>query len=103
MTRLSDSDSKQLFLTALDSVEKNGERVILQRNGQDIAVVAPIKDLARLETEPADQPAAESERPIWEQIIEIGKRIPQQELARIPTDLSKNLDHYLYGSPNREE
>ncbi len=60
MTRLSDSDSKQLFLTALDSVEKNGERVILQRNGRDIAVVTPIEDLARLETEPADQPAAES-------------------------------------------
>ena len=29
--------------------------------------------------------------------------IPLEELAAIPPDLSKNLDHYLYGHPKVEE
>ncbi len=28
----------------------------------------------------------------------IAKDVPEEEWARIPSDLSKNLDHYLYGS-----
>jgi hypothetical protein len=39
------------------------------------------------------------EPPIWETIVEIGKKIPEEAWAEIPTDLARNLDHYLYGSP----
>jgi len=28
----------------------------------------------------------------------ISETVPQSEWARLPTDLSKNLDHYLYGN-----
>jgi|1185.fasta_scaffold16595_2 hypothetical protein len=41
-------------------------------------------------------------RPFWEEILEIGARIPQEELDKIPEDLAKNLDHYLYGAPKEE-
>jgi Arc/MetJ-type ribon-helix-helix transcriptional regulator len=41
--------------------------------------------------------------PIWETIIEIGKNIPEEEWEGIPTDLARNLDHYLYGSPKASE
>jgi len=40
-------------------------------------------------------------RPIWEEIIEIAERIPEEELDKLPRDLSANLDHYLYGAPKR--
>jgi putative addiction module CopG family antidote len=38
-------------------------------------------------------------RPIWEVIAEIGREIPEEEWSKLPTDLSSNVDHYLYGSP----
>ena len=37
-----------------------------------------------------------------ERIIEIGKRIPPEELARHPRDGARNLEHYLYGSPKQD-
>ena len=37
------------------------------------------------------------EAPIWEVITAMGKDIPDEELSRLPTDLSKNLDKYIYG------
>lgn len=50
------------------------------------------------------QPAsAHPEPPIWETIIRLGQQIPEDELASIPTDLSINHDHYLYGAPKVEE
>ena len=39
---------------------------------------------------------------IWEKIAERGKRIPPEELARIPTDGARNLHHYLYGAPKQD-
>jgi hypothetical protein len=41
--------------------------------------------------------------PIWEIIEEIGASVPAAEWAKVPTDLARNLDHYLYGSPKVKE
>lgn len=48
-------------------------------------------------------PQDPNERRFWEFWIEGSKRIPEEELAKIPPDFSRNLDHYLYGAPKREE
>lgn len=42
-------------------------------------------------------------RPIWEVIAELGATVADEEWAKVPPDLSKNLDHYLYGAPKTEE
>lgn len=47
-------------------------------------------------------PRDPNERHFWESWIEASKRIPDEELAKIPPDFSSNLDHYLYGAPKRE-
>jgi len=47
--------------------------------------------------------AAPNEPPIWETIADIGKNIPEEEWEGIPTDLARNLEHYLYGSPKAAE
>jgi hypothetical protein len=36
-------------------------------------------------------------------VDDITKQIPQSEWEKLPSDLSKNLDYYLYGSPKIEE
>jgi len=38
-----------------------------------------------------------SVRPIWETVAEVGASVPVEEWARVPEDLSKRLDGYLYG------
>ena len=50
--------------------------------------------------EPKCDPAG---RPVWEEVLEIGASIPLEEWEKVPTDLSVNLDHYLYGSPKEED
>lgn len=35
---------------------------------------------------------------IWQEHL---KDIPEEELDKIPTDASQNLDHYLYGAPKK--
>jgi hypothetical protein len=37
------------------------------------------------------------DRPIAETLLEIAKQADDSDWARVPTDLSKNIDHYLYG------
>lgn len=44
-------------------------------------------------------PEAQAALPVWKEIIEIGAEVPDEEWAKIPSDLSKNHDHYLYGVP----
>lgn len=36
-------------------------------------------------------------------IDNVSSQIPQSEWEKLPSDMSKNLDHYLYGSPKSEE
>jgi len=40
-------------------------------------------------------------RTLWEIRKEHLKDIPEEELDKIPTDASVNLDHYLYGAPKK--
>ena len=41
-------------------------------------------------------------RTFWDDLADIGNRIPDEELAKLPTDLSKNFDHYAHGSPRQD-
>jgi hypothetical protein len=48
------------------------------------------------------QPKKKAELTLAERIVEIGKRIPPEELEKIPTDLARNHEHYLYGAPKQD-
>jgi hypothetical protein len=47
---------------------------------------------------PAQKEAA---KPIWEIFEEASQDIPDEVLARLPTDLAAQVDHYVYGLPKR--
>lgn len=72
-------------IAAAASARFNGERLRV--------IVLPAVDT---ETMPLETP-----RPIEEVLGEIGARVPPEEWARLPTDFSDQLDHYLYGTPKR--
>jgi hypothetical protein len=42
-------------------------------------------------------------RPIWDVAADIAAQVPDSEWDKVPADLSKNVDHHLYGSPPEEE
>jgi hypothetical protein len=46
-----------------------------------------------------DALAQDQDRPIEEQIEAIWADLPREDWARIPSDLSSQLDHYIYGTP----
>ncbi len=46
-------------------------------------------------------PPQEGRKPIWEQFAEAFDEVPDEELARLPTDLAAQVDHYVYGLPKR--
>jgi len=69
--------------------------------GEEAEVIVMLDPTAEKATEEAVPDA--SVRPIWEIIEEIGASVPESDWAKVPRDLSKNLDHYLYGAPKQEE
>ena len=47
---------------------------------------------------------ADTARPIWETVAEIGSQIPSDEWEKVPDDSSVNYKHHLYGlRPSRHE
>jgi len=71
------------------------------RDGGDLKRIVRVDEVKALAVgEPEFDPTA---RPIWEVIAELGAAVPEEEWAKVPSDLSKNLDHYLYGAPKSDE
>ncbi|MBW4691537.1 MAG: bleomycin hydrolase [Lyngbya sp. HA4199-MV5] len=44
----------------------------------------------------------EEPQPLWKQLVAIGNQVPEKEWAKLPTDLSRNFEHYMYGAPREE-
>jgi hypothetical protein len=47
--------------------------------------------------------AATGHKPIWEVFQEISASVPDEVWATLPTDLSEQHDHYIYGTPKRTD
>lgn len=49
----------------------------------------------------SDEHVTSPKKPIWEQFQEISARVPPEVWDDVPTDLSEEHDHYVYGTPKR--
>lgn len=80
---------------------------VIELSSPELPVGEEAEVIVMLDSPPKDDlseaPIPESRRPIWEVLIELGATVPDSEWAKVPTDLAKNLDHYLYGAPKQEE
>ncbi len=68
-------------------------REYLQRSDVQEAVHGPL----------AGQGTVEVRKPIWEVIEEENSAIPPEVWDTLPTDLSAQHDHYIYGTPKRTD
>jgi hypothetical protein len=86
-------------------MEAKLETIAAQR-GVDVQDVV-IDALRRLEPPKPKAPEHRGDEPVGEYLLRIAAEmrasIPAEELAKIPSDLSINHDHYLYGAPKVEE
>ena len=46
---------------------------------------------------------SENAKSLIDFVFRIAKAVPDSEWARLPADLSKNVDHYLYGTKKTPE
>jgi hypothetical protein len=51
------------------------------------------------EIEQVGRSYVEDAAPVWRMAADLGERVPKDAWANVPRDLSKNIDHYLYGAP----
>lgn len=49
-----------------------------------------------------EEAPAKDTRSIEEKIATIWADVPEEEWAKLPPDLSDQLDHYIYGAPKKE-
>jgi Arc/MetJ-type ribon-helix-helix transcriptional regulator len=51
----------------------------------------------------SQQAPATAHKPIWEELQEISAKVPAEVWDALPTDLSAEHDHYIYGTPKRND
>ena len=69
------------FAALLDRI-RAGDEVVIEHDARPLAVLRPAAPRSSLEQ------AFEA----------IAQEVPDEEWDRVPSDLAKNLDHYLYGT-----
>ena len=80
---------------------------LLELEGTWEEIVAQIPDFSgqklRVLVYPATGNSAEvhETRPIAEVLAEIAAALPATELAKLPSDFTDQLDHYIYGTPKQ--
>ena len=81
MIHISAAEAASDFAALLDRV-RAGDEVVIEHDARPVAVLRPA----------APPPSLE------EAFAAIAQEVPNEEWERVPPDLAKNLDHYLYGT-----
>jgi Arc/MetJ-type ribon-helix-helix transcriptional regulator len=71
---------------------------------EDDMVAAAVRDYLQRHHQPSpadQQPAAQPQKPIWEEILEMTADVPDEEWDKLPSDLTEQHHHYIYGVRKR--
>lgn len=84
-----------------DSTNSHQAVAILERLGFRVIYAGERGGLSRGAEAVSKEPARPSAS-IVDKLLAISKQVSDRDWAQLPSDFSKNLDHYLYGSPKRK-
>ena len=73
---------------------------ILRRLGFETRYVKGQGEMGLKERE---EPSEKESGSILEMVLAVTKEVPEGEWERVPADLSKNVDHYLYGNKKADK
>jgi hypothetical protein len=111
--RLRDEDARRL--TALKDMWGCSEVAVIRRllleaaRREKIAETSPSAEAsmpslaseAKRTPEEAGETSPISDRPIWEELVEIAYQASEEDPTPLPADLAEQHDHYIYGTPKR--
>ncbi len=80
---------------SVDDALTAAARLLLEKLDQEQAAVN--------KPAPSEGKSAPVQKPIWEEIAEITASVPDEVWEALPTDLSAEHDHYIYGTPQRPD
>lgn len=91
--------------TALSQTDKQHLVEIAEKSGDEALCEAVNAFLERTtkKSEPNGSLTPKQVRPIWEEIANIIKDVPEEEFRKLPHDGAEQLDHYIYGTPKRSK
>lgn len=69
--------------------------------GHFASVDDAMTEAAHLLLHKLNQGQAAAGKPIWQEILELTADVPDEVWDALPTDLSAQHDHYIYGTPKR--
>jgi hypothetical protein len=96
------SEQEQLVTTALRDHRTSRLRITGRAEFAPSGRPSRITHVQKFELQtPGFAPFDPSARPIEEVLQELASQVPASEWKRLPSDLSDNLDHYIYGIPKR--
>jgi len=61
------------------------------------------KDQGEMGVKEREEPSGKESGSILEMVSEVTSEVPESEWERVPADLSKNVDHYLYGGKRTDK
>jgi hypothetical protein len=61
------------------------------------------KDQKGEDMKESEEPSEKGSDSLLGMVLRIAEEVPSQEWERVPADLSKNVDHYLYGSKRTDK
>jgi uncharacterized protein (DUF433 family) len=73
----------------------------LDRNAVRAALAYAADRMHETATQRTAPHADKAHQPFWERFLDASRRIPDEELDRLPPDLAAQVDHYIYGTPKR--
>jgi hypothetical protein len=83
-----------------DPINSHQAVEILRRLGFETRYARDQREIGIKERE---EPSEQASGSILEMVSAITKEVPEREWERVPADLSKNVDHYLYGSKRTDK
>ncbi len=61
------------------------------------------RDQGQMGMKEREEPSEKESGSILEMVSDVTREVPEREWERVPADLSKNVDHYLYGSKRTDK
>jgi hypothetical protein len=61
------------------------------------------RDQGEMGVKEREEPSKKESGSILEMVSAVTSEVPEREWERVPSDLSKNVDHYLYGSKRTDK
>lgn len=85
----------------LDALRRHREQRIRVVGRGSFTPSGALQRIILVDSVTAGEQTASEQAPIWDILLSMASEVPEEESAKLPSDLAEDLDHYLYGARRR--